>query len=188
MIFIFRSHETMHLNRSLICFAVLLVAGCRRPSDDEDVSGPVPPPAAEMAAMTENMSLDQKLASMEGEIDAALKENLKGGEALVRIFRAEAISDRLLEAPPPFTWLRDAYATETRLRQIQALADRCVAELRRQEPDNTARADITELQREVTYLRSELAAGGGTRPASLDSLMAGLAVDSTAASDAGPPD
>ncbi len=177
----------MQLNRSMICLAVLLSAGCRRPSDDDDVAGPVPPPAAEMAAATEKLSLDQKLALMEGELDAALKENLKGSSALIRVFRAEAISDRLLEAPPPFTWLRDAYATETRLRQIQALADRCVAELRRQEPDNTARADITELQRQIAHLRSELAAGGSTRPASLDSLMAGLAADSTAA-DAGPAD
>jgi hypothetical protein len=176
----------MHLSRWIVCLAVLFVAGCRRSSEEEDVAGPVPPPAAEMAAATEKLSLDQKLALMQGEIEAALKENLKG-TALTRIFRAEAVSDRLLEAPPPFTWLRDAYATETRLRQVQALADRCVAELRRQAPDSIVRADITELQREIAHLRSELAVGGGTRPASLDSLLAGLAVDSTAA-DAGPAD
>src|SRR5881394_810479 len=113
--------------RYLTIYAVLVFVGCRRPVADDDDPGPAPPAAAEIAARVENLSLDQKLGLMQAEIEAALKQNLKGS-SLTRIYRAEAISDRLLEAPPPVGWLRDSYDPQTRLRQVQALADRCVAE------------------------------------------------------------
>jgi hypothetical protein len=173
----------MQLNRWMAVALLALLAGCRHTQDEDGVSGPVPPPAAEITAITENMPLDQKLALMQADLDDALRQNLKG-TAPTRIYHAEAISDRLLEAPPPFTWLRGAYSTETRLRQIQALADRCVAEVRRQEAEPVVRADVRDLQQEIVRLRAELAAGGGARPASLDSLLAGVTSDSTAAGDA----
>ena len=94
---------------------------------------------------------------------------------------AEAISDRLLETQLPFTWLQDrAYGVPSMLRQIQALADRIVAEQLWGGPvmDQQKLADLQDLQNKVKTLRAGLRGKGGVSPLPLDSLLAKYAADS----------
>ena len=96
------------------------------------------------------------------------------------ILTAEAITDRLLEAQMPFTWLTaTSYSLESHVRQIQALADRVVAEMRSGVDRSVVTQDATELRRKVISLRRAMAQGGGKMPPSLDSLLAGYQADST---------
>lgn len=144
------------------------------------MSMPPPPPAAMIAPVRESMTLDEKLARLEAELDAALRMEHLDDAARVRLFRAEAITDRLLEERPPVAWLARGYEVEANLRQLQSLADRIVAELRREEPEAMIREDILRLRREVGQLRPALAMpGGGALPVPLDSLLAGVPPDST---------
>lgn len=123
-------------------------------------------------------TLDQALALLERELDAALEDDRNLG---VHLNRAEAITDRLLETQLPFTWLQDsAYGVASMLRQIQALADRVVAERASANPEVAPqmRADLQDLQKKVKELRAGLRGRGGPSPLPLDSLLARYAADS----------
>lgn len=143
------------------------------------MSEPPPPPAAMIAPIRENMSLAEKLERLQGELDAAVVRGHMDAYTRSRIYRAEAITDRILEEEPATAWLASAYGVEAWLRQLQAMADRIVAQIRRDEPDERILSDVARLRESVIALRTELARpGGGAPPPSLDTLLATFEVDS----------
>ena len=170
------------LRKTILVFCVL-AAGCRRNPEESAVSQPAPPPASALAV--QGKSLDANLRDLELELSRALGSGIdKSGEE--HMLRAEAITDRLLEIPLPYTWLKATnYSLEGYVRQIQALADRIVAELRSGTDRGTIMQDATELRREVIGLRRNLALGGEKSPVPLDSLLAGVKADSVLPTDAG---
>lgn len=152
------------------------MTGCKRNPEESAVSQPPPPPAAALAR--QNLTLDQSLIELEKELSMAIGTGMDGS-AESHILRAEAITDRLLETELPFSWLTaNAYSLDSWVRQIQALADRVVAQMRSGVDQGTITRDVTELRRKVIGLRQSLAQGGGKAPTSLDSLLAGHEPDS----------
>ncbi|HSL72274.1 MAG TPA: hypothetical protein VK864_18640, partial [Longimicrobiales bacterium] len=70
-----------------------------------------------------------------------------------------------------------SYGVEAVVRQIQALADRILAQLRSGAGENAVQGDLADLAQKIASLRAGLRAGGGQMPASLDSLLARYAAD-----------
>lgn len=165
----------MRATWSFVTGLVLLLAlgACTQRNREYDpLSAPPPPPAAVLAPALDSLPLDRKLARMQQLLDEALVRGVTA-QGSTRIVAVEMLSDRLLEVPPPFARLRSGYSTETLLRKIQSLADRVVAELRREDTDErTAVADTRALRDEIAGLRRELSLGGTGAPPSLDSLLA----------------
>lgn len=162
----------------LVAAGLLLVAvtACRRDLADDQASAPAPPPAAEIAPVRESMTLEERLERLSQELAAAYEGRLEG-EALGRMLRAEAITDRLLEVRAPFPWLARGYAVDARLRQLQALADRVIAELRRGTDPEDLLDEVQALMRAAEDLRVALREGGGDMPTPLDSLLANTLPD-----------
>lgn len=171
----------MHVK--LLLLGVLVVGACSRNPEEAAISEAAPPPAAALAGR--NQSLDAGLKLLDAELAAAMGGDLDSQAAKTRLMRAEAITDRLLEAELPFHWLhaRD-YSVEAMVRQIQALADRVVAKMRNGLDGQDVLLDVREMRQKVLMLRQDLTAGGGAAPVSLDSLLAGYANDSTVVTDA----
>ena len=163
--------------RMLLLTLIALTAGCRRNPEENAVSQPAPPPAAALARR--GATLDESLRDLEKELSTSLGAGIdESGQE--HIMRAEAITDRLLEAQLPFTWsTARSYHLEAYVRQIQALADRLVAEMRSGVERSVLMRDATELRRKVIELRRALALGGGNPPPSLDSLLAEHPADTT---------
>jgi len=161
------------LVRASIGLAVLASFACRQQNLEEEVgSAPAPPPAAAIAPVRSNTPLDEKLSRLDAELTAVIESNF-GDDMEERLQRAEAITDRLLETEPPYTWLASQYSSEARLRQLQALADRVMARVIRDDVDMRAlRGDVRHLQALVARLRGDLAVPGGSAPVPLDSLLA----------------
>src|SRR5690606_20891753 len=157
---------------------VLAAAACRRDLAEERASAPAPPPAAQIAPVTESMTLEERLERLSQELSAAYQGRLEG-EALGRLLRAEAITDRLLEVKAPFPWLARGYSVDARLRQLQALADRIVAELRRGTEPEELLDEVQALMQATEDLRVALREGGGDRPTPLDALLATTLPDTT---------
>ncbi|HEX9107905.1 MAG TPA: hypothetical protein VF832_11765 [Longimicrobiales bacterium] len=155
--------------------ALLALAACTQKNPEYDaLSAPPPPPAAVLGPALDSVPLATKLARMQALLDDAVAHGITG-QGTTRIVAVKLLADRLLEVPPPFPWLRDAYYTDTRLRQVQALADRILAELRRDDVDESvARADTRALRDAVARLRQELALGGTHAPVPVDSLLASI--------------
>ena len=170
------------MKRSLRIFVSLpwiVLAGCQPAPEEDRMSEPPPPPAALIAPVRESMSIEEKLARLQGELDAALARDKLDVQAYAHVYRAEAITDRLLESEPAVAWLSIAYGVESWLRQLQALADRVVAQIRRDEPEANIRRDNERLRESVATLRNHLAESDGRRPPpSLDSLLASFTIDS----------
>jgi hypothetical protein len=161
----------------LVLTLVATLAGCRQNPEESAVSQPAPPPAAALARRT--ITLDNSLQELEKELSTALGTGLEDA-GVSHILRAEAITDRLLEARLPFTWLAAGpYHLESKVRQIQALADRVVAEMRSGMDRATLMQEVTALRKDVIELRRAVALGGGNPPPSLDSLLARYPADST---------
>ena len=169
------------LIRILLLCLIVPLSGCKNNPEEDAVSQPAPPPAA--ALSRQSLTLDQSLMELEKELSTAIGTGMDGS-AEAHILRAEAITDRLLETELPFTWLKaNAYSLDSWVRQIQALADRVVAQMRSGVDQGTITRDVTELRRKVIGLRQSLAQGGGNPPPSLDSLLAGHEPDSALATD-----
>lgn len=162
---------------SPVLFLPILFA-CQQATQDEYMSAPPPPAAAILAPVRESMPLDARLDLLEQELDAILAHRGVNDDVTLRIYRAEAITDRILETSPPFTWLATGYDVQAKLRQIQALADRVVAQVRRSEPDEGIFADLARLRGQVADLRAALRTPGGEPPPSLEVLLAGVESDS----------
>lgn len=148
----------------------LSVAACARDPGQERLEGQEAPPAAAVVvgAGQESGALDGQLRRLQADLSAGLR-----GEP-ERLLEAEAVSDGLMEARRPFDWLATGYDVEARLRQLQAMADRIVAQLRRGADVAAVADDIEDMNLAVNDLRQQLAAGrGGPAPPTLDSLLAG---------------
>ncbi|NIP79074.1 MAG: hypothetical protein GWM90_07675 [Gemmatimonadetes bacterium] len=152
------------MRRYLVLWAVLLPA-CG--DDGAGVPRDAPPAAAVVAPGGEAATLDQQLADLESELERAL-----AGEP-DHLVPAEAITDRLMQASRPVDWLALGYDVEARLRQLQAMADRVVAMLRRGASLPSVRDDIETMRVAAADLRAQLSQpGGGAAPPPLDSLLA----------------
>lgn len=167
---------------AVIGLSATLIA-CGRNPEDEATSASAPPPAAALSG--QHQSLDAGLRLLEIELAEAVKSNLDSDDAERRLLQAEAITDRLLETDLPFHWLKRDYSVEASVRQIQALADRIVAQLRNGLDADDIATDVRDLRVRVRSLRTALSQGGGPPPVSLDSLLAGYANDSTVVTDTG---
>jgi hypothetical protein len=169
--------------RKLLVLSVCLLGCARGNPDDLNAAAPGPPSAA-FVRIGGAATLDNGLAAMQKELAEAVRDQGRFNE---RLTQAEAISDRLLETKLPFAWLRtSSYGVEPRVRQIQALADRILAQLRGGMSTQAVLPDVRLLQSSVEQLRNGLRAGGRPAPASLDALLAAYAADTLAAgSDSG---
>ena len=149
-----------------LCLALLLAAACGGPADI--------PGTGAMQAPAEGVSgvpLERILAGLEAQLDSALAEGLGGG-SVRRLARAEAVTDRLIETELPFAWLGDGgYSVEARLRQIQALADRVMAQTRGGAGRDSLAAGVEALRDRVRSLRRELAEGGSAAPPPVGDLL-----------------
>lgn len=150
-----------------------VTAACgRTPQPDDGIRAgqAAPPPRT-------NPSLDASLARMEAELDTALAAGIDGA-GIERLYRAEEISNRLLESHLPFAWLEDQrYSVDARLRQIQSVADRVVARIRSSGRQEDLVTDVESLRSEIRLLRVSLAKGGTAAPTPIDRLL--LQLDSS---------
>lgn len=156
----------MRSNRILVPF-VLALGAC----GDSDLSNRVPrdaPPAAAVLVPQQQAGpLAAQLDELAAELDRAL-----GGEPQ-RLLTAEALTDRLMQASRSADWLDINYDLEARLRQLQAMADRTVAMLRRGAELEAVQPDVETMRRSVEDLQQHLDRGaGGPAPPSLESLLA----------------
>ncbi|MGH7503508.1 MAG: hypothetical protein ACREL7_17415 [Longimicrobiales bacterium] len=158
-------------SRSLFMAVWLVVmGGCggAQPVDEPMRAGQAAPP------LRTNPSLDASLARMEAELDTALAAGVDGA-GIERLYRAEEISNRLLESHPPFAWLDgENYSVDARLRQIQSVADRVVARIRSSGQREDLLADVESLRSEIRDLRAGLAQGGSAAPVPIDRLLTQL--------------
>jgi len=157
----------------LVMILSLAGAGCWASPEDTGLGGEAPPPAAALAEIGAATPLDDGLVMLQAELDTVLMGGLDDAERDRRLLRAEAITDRLLETRLPFEWLTaENYGLDARLRQIQALGDRVVAQLRSGAPPDSIRADVAALRNDVADLRAAIARGGTRAPPPLEQLLA----------------
>lgn len=150
----------------------LLAVGCRSAEDADPLAQQTEraAPAAAVAPAADSVGLSGQLASLEAELRAAIEA--EGDGLMDRMARAEAITDRLLESEPQVAWLAQDYFTEARLRQLQVMADRVIARLRRGASFDQLEPDLDSFVRAVERLRERLASGGSAEaPPPLDSLL-----------------
>lgn len=153
---------------------VLFAAACGPASSTEGDAG------ATIAVMDEieaGMPLDSMLALLEWQLEIALEGRLEGS-AVDEYRIAEAISDRLLEARMPFQWLAaEDYSIESRLRQVQSMADRVLAQMQMSASRDTMLSDLQSLHEDVVGLRRSIAAGGRRAPPTIHALLNDSAAD-----------
>jgi hypothetical protein len=166
------------MKRGYLILVCLGAVGCNRAADVEVAAVGAPPPAVVLTSALGPLSLHDKLYLLERELAAGAARGKVDDEAIARYFRAEAITDRLLASDAPYRWLALGYDVEARIRQIQSLADRVVAQLRRGAPEAGIQEDVAELRRQVADLQGALAEPGGAAPPSLDALLASVRADS----------
>jgi hypothetical protein len=150
----------------ILVLAHLCMPGC---GPDEDAAGLVP--VAQFVPISPETPLDSVLLVLESELAAATSEQVGPEEEMMRLTRAEALTDRLLEPRLPFQRLRDGYRLDARLRQIQALGDRMLAQLRTGAPHDSLMADARALRQDVIQLRTEIRQGGAPERIPLDRLL-----------------
>ena len=168
------------MHRAIAPLALLLfAASCGRAGadvTDGDEAQLPPPPAAALSAEG-GLTLETRLERLEVDLGRVIEGGLDE-DSQARLLAAEAMTDRLLEDEPAATWLGTGYLVEARLRQVQALADRIVAELRRGVQKELIVEDVAALRLAVRDLRTQLAAqGNGDAPPPLDSLLLASAND-----------
>ena len=155
------------MQRIILSVTVLAaVSGCGGEGGSEGVSS-APPAAAQIAPGTEAAQLTDQLDRLVAELNSAVE-----GES-DHLLRAEAITDRLLQAPRRVDWLATGYDVEARLRQMQAMADGLVARMRRGSTLEDVGPEVALLRAAVADLQQQLQLpGGGAPPPTLDSLLA----------------
>ncbi|HEX2168332.1 MAG TPA: hypothetical protein VHG09_13945 [Longimicrobiales bacterium] len=153
---------------ALVLLTTLVACGPTTPPDDV--------PEATIAVMAEirpGTPLHDMLEMLDQHLVNAMAGQLEG-TAGDEFLRAEAITDRLLEARMPFEWIpSENYSLESKLRQIQSSADRVLAQLRTAAPRPQMLQDLRSLRTDVALLRRTVAAGGGPAPVPIDRLMSG---------------
>jgi hypothetical protein len=164
--------------RKVVLLSVCLL-GCSRGNPEEVAVSAPPPPSAAVLAPGTGATLDARLAQLENELNSAIAH--PNDDFSNKLIRAEAITDRLLETKLPFAWIRtSSYGVEPMVRQIQALADRVLAEMRSGMPTDSVMPDVRMLQDRVKRLRAGLRTAGSAAPPSLDQLLAAYAADTLA--------
>jgi hypothetical protein len=129
--------------------------------------------AAIMMELPPGAPLDQMLQMLDEHLVSALEGRMEG-PAVNDFRRAEAITDRLLEARQPFEWIpHEQYSLQSRLRQIQSMADRVLAMLETGAPREDMMAALQVLRGEVVRLREIVAQGGTRAPPPLRLLLQG---------------
>ncbi|MEO5509172.1 MAG: hypothetical protein ABIV28_09125 [Longimicrobiales bacterium] len=158
------------MKKSILWAALILTAaGCKASRDRDQTAAP---PSAAITSVT-GIPLDSALALLDVELRSAI-DNKLDHTGFERFQRAEALTDRLLETRYPFQWLKGySYSVESKLRQIQALADRILAQHRMGYPADSAMTDLRAAHGEVVWLRKALREGGGTMPLGIDKLLSG---------------
>jgi len=150
----------------LLCIAL---AACG-PSDAADAADPAS--VAILAEIRAGMPLDSLLYMIDEHLVRATAGGMEGDAAL-QFLRAEALTDRLLEARAPFEWLTsERYSVEARLRQIQSSADRVRAQVQTAAPREIMLQDLRTLRNEVVQLRQALTKGGTRAPPDIHQLLA----------------
>ena len=154
--------------RRLLTCGLVLAAACGRPADDGPGTDSLELPAEEVSGLP----LERILQRLETQLDSAIDEGLGAG-TFPRLAAAEAVSDRLIETGLPFEWIRvgDGYSVEARLRQIQALADRVMAQTRGGVARDSLEAGVVAFRDRVRGLREDLEKGGGTPPIPIGDLL-----------------
>ncbi len=161
----------MRIRPFLVLVLAAMPAACGRSPDEALAQSAAPPPAAALAPLSGENTAGQALELLAAELDAVLQSELADPDA---ILRAEAISDRLLETRRPFAWIPDErYFVDSLLRQIQAEADRILAQVQSGVPRDTVLAAVRGLAAEVAQLREDLAGPGAPAPPSLQQLLSG---------------
>ncbi|MGH7443285.1 MAG: hypothetical protein ACREKM_00340 [Longimicrobiales bacterium] len=161
--------------RSLLVpvLAAILAAGCRQSREEASAQTAAPPPSAALAPLGAAHTVDQALELLAVELNTAIETGLDETGA-ASIVRAEAITDRLLETRVPFEWIADdRYLVDSRIRQIQADADRIVAQVQSGVSQDTVLAAVGALAAQVNGLRRALQENGGPAPPSLEMLLEG---------------
>jgi hypothetical protein len=128
-----------------------------------------PDALALLAAGSDTVPLDTQLTRLDGLAGAAL--NAAGVQRQSSITEMEVLSDGLLESQLPFRRLAGGYSLESRLRQLQALADRIDAEAQRGEEPDSVRADLRSMRYQVQELRRALTRPGAPVLPPIDSLL-----------------
>jgi hypothetical protein len=150
-----------------VLFLALLAACGPTPQDEL----PMHSAAAAMLEVRPGMPLDSLLYILDGYL-ASAQEGWLEGEAATDFRRAEALTDRLLEARMPFEWIPDQqYSLESRLRQIQSLADRVLAMLDTGVQRDTVLAELDLLRQEVIRVRQLVGRGGTRAPPPIERLL-----------------
>jgi hypothetical protein len=150
-----------------LALLLLLVAACQ---------GAEPAPAQSPPVALPDLRPGTPLEVMLLHLDQALVRAIAGdleGSAADQFERAEAITDRLLEARQPFDWITtEQYSVQARLRQIQSGADRVMAQLQTGAPRDSMLQDLRSLRTDVLQLRQAISQGGGRAPIPLQQLLA----------------
>lgn len=151
--------------RRILIFPLFLLGACEG-GDTLRVPDGTPPAAAQIAPGMQTADLEDQLRTLAAEIEGA-----RAGEP-ERLLTAEAVTDQLMHARRSLDWLAIGYDVEARLRQLQAMADRIVAQLRRGATLTSVEEDVETMQAAVDDLLTHLSRpGGGMAPPSLDSLL-----------------
>jgi hypothetical protein len=169
------------MKRRYLLLVCLGVTACARSDEVEVAAVGAPPPAVVLTSALGPLSMHEKLFLLEQELAAGTARGKVDDEAIARFYRAEAITDRLLASDVPFRWLAEGYDVDARIRRIQTLADRVVAQVRRGAADDGILEDVVELRSQVAELRVALGVPGGDAPPTLDALLAGVQADSVSA-------
>lgn len=160
--------------KTVALLLVMFVAACTQSSASEGEGGTT---IAVMDEIQAGMPLDSMLAMLERQLEISLEGRLEGS-AVDEYRVAEAISDRLLEARMPFEWLAaEDYSIQSRLRQVQSMADRVLAQLQMSASRDTMLADLQGLHADVVSLRRSIAAGGRRAPPTIHALLNDSAAD-----------
>jgi hypothetical protein len=173
------------MNKSIFWSCLILLCACNGRTGDrnESVEAPLPPAITSVSGLP----LDSALALLDVELKAALESKLDD-TGFERFQRAEALTDRLLETRYPFQWLKGpSYSVDSKLRQIQALADRILAKHRSGMPADSAVPDLERVRHEVVWLRTELRNGGGAAPPAIEKLLSGQDTGQAMAPAGAPP-
>jgi len=155
----------------IVALALLLplAAACSPPAPDQ-TSGQ--PNAVVLPDLRPGTPLEQMLLHLDQALVRAIAGSMDG-PATEHFLRAEAITDRLLEARQPFEWIaNDQYSVQARLRQIQSGADRVMAQYQTAAPRDSMLHDLRILRADVLRLRQAISRGGGRAPVPLDQLLA----------------
>ncbi len=160
---------------ALALMAAACLAACRARTEED--STPAVPVSVPIGLAGDTVPLTRRAVELRSQVDSALDQGSGLDAGLV--YRIATVSDEMAVSRLPFAWSRDRYDLGGRLREIQAMAARITAEVRRDLEPDSIRPDLTTLRAEIERLRTELAEGGGPAPPSLDSLLRGYAKEHT---------